>query len=127
MWKLFYLNGDLDEEIYLIQPEGFSVPGHENKVCKLVKSLYGLKQALKQWHEKVDQVLLSGNFSSVEVERCVYNKIVNDDCVIICLYVDDMLICGTSMCIILEIKSLLASNFDMKDMGEAKLFLVLKS
>ena len=43
MWKLFYLNGDLDEGIYLIQPEGFSVPGQENKVCKLVKSLYGLK------------------------------------------------------------------------------------
>jgi len=56
MWKLFYLNGDLDEEFFfLVQPEGFSVPGQENKVCKSVKSLYGLKQAPKQLHEKFDQ------------------------------------------------------------------------
>ena len=46
----------------MVQPDGCVIPGQENKVCKLVKSLYGLKQAPKQWHEKLDQVLLSGGF-----------------------------------------------------------------
>ena len=124
--KTAFLNGDLEEEIYMVQPDGCVIPGQENKVCKLVKSLYGLKQAPKQWHEKLDQVLLSGGFSTVEVERCVYTKLMNDNCVIICLYVDDMLIFGTNMDVVLETKSFLASNFDMKDLGEAKVILGVK-
>ncbi len=89
--KTTFLNGDLEEEIYMVQPEGCIVPGQENKICKLIKSLYGLKQAPKQWHEKLDQVLWKDNFSSVEVDKCVYTKMVDNDYVIICLYVDDML------------------------------------
>ena len=50
--KTAFLNGDLDEEIYREQPEGFVAPGQEKKACKLLKSLYGLKQAPKQWHQK---------------------------------------------------------------------------
>ena len=57
--KTAFLNGDLEEEIYMEQLEGFSTPGQENKVCKLVKSLYGLKQTPKQWHEKFDNVMIS--------------------------------------------------------------------
>nr|GEY76848.1 zinc finger, CCHC-type [Tanacetum cinerariifolium] len=57
--KTAFLNGDLDEEIYMKQPEGYVMHGHENKVCKLKKSLYGLKQAPKQWHQKFDDVVLS--------------------------------------------------------------------
>ena len=52
-----FLNGELEEEIYMEQPEGFIVPGKEKKVCILVKSLYGLKQAPKQWHAKFDQIV----------------------------------------------------------------------
>ena len=124
--KTAFLNGELEEEIYMVQPEGCIIPRQENKVCKLVKSLYGLKQAPKQWHEKLDQVLISGGFSTFEVERCVYIKVVNNDCVIICLYVDDMLIFGTSLNVVLETRSFLASNFDMKDLGEAKVILGVK-
>jgi len=62
--KTAFLNGDLKEEVYMEQPEGFILPGNEEKVCKLVKFLYGLKQAPKQWHEKFDKVILLNGFSS---------------------------------------------------------------
>ena len=57
--KTAFLNGELEEEIYMEQPEGFIVPGKEKKVCRLVKSLYGLKQAPKIWHAKFDQIMLA--------------------------------------------------------------------
>ena len=60
--KTTFLNGDLDEEIYMDQPEGFVVQRQESKLCKLRKSLYGLKQAPKQWHEKFDNTLISNGF-----------------------------------------------------------------
>ena len=72
--KTAFLNGDLDEEIYMKQPEGFVMPGHESKVCKLKKSLYGLKQAPKQWHQKFDDVVLSNGFSLNQADKCVYSK-----------------------------------------------------
>ncbi|KAL0392503.1 UNVERIFIED_CONTAM: Retrovirus-related Pol polyprotein from transposon TNT 1-94 [Sesamum radiatum] len=62
--KTAFLYGELDEEIYMDQPEGFVAHGNERKVCKLVKSLYGLKQAPKQWHEKFDQTILAFGFSN---------------------------------------------------------------
>ena len=72
--KTVFLNGDLEEEIYLEQPEGFIVPGQEQKVCRLVKSLYGLKQAPKQWHAKFDKVMLSNGLKINECNKCVYVK-----------------------------------------------------
>ena len=60
--KTAFLNGDLDDKVYMEQPEGFVMPGNEYKVCKLIKSLYGLKQAPKQWHHKFDDVVLSHGF-----------------------------------------------------------------
>ncbi len=60
--KNIFLNGELEEEIYIEQPEGFVVPGKDNKVCKLIKSLYGLKQAPKQCHKKFDQTMLANYF-----------------------------------------------------------------
>jgi hypothetical protein len=124
--KTAFLNGDLEEEIYMSQPEGCVVSGQENKVCKLLKSLYGLKQAPTQWHEKFNQVLISDGFLSIEVDKCVYTKSVNNECVIICLYIDDMLIFGTCIDIVIRTKTFLASKFDMKDMGEASVILGVK-
>ncbi|GJU21255.1 zinc finger, CCHC-type containing protein [Tanacetum coccineum] len=125
--KTAFLNGDLDEEIYMKQPEGFVVPGHESKVCKLKKSLYGLKQAPKQWHQKFDDVVLSNGFSLNQADKCVYSKFdASGKGVIICLYVDDMLIFGTDQDQVNKTKEFLSSNFDMKDLGEAEVILGIR-
>nr|GEX21698.1 retrotransposon protein, putative, Ty1-copia subclass [Tanacetum cinerariifolium] len=99
--KTAFLNGDLDEEIYMKQPEGFVMSGHENKVCKLKKSLYGLKQAPKQWHQKFDEVVVSNGFSLNQADKCVYSRFDESD------QVD-------------KTKEFLSSKFDMKDLGEAE-------
>ena len=124
--KTTFLNGDLEEEIYMDQPKGFTMPGNEHKVCKLLKSLYGLKQAPRQWHEKFDQCLLSNGFKTNESDKCIYYKTFDDAHVIICLYVDDLLIFGPNMDIINVAKMLLKNNFDMKDLGEANVILGMK-
>lgn len=121
--KTAFLNGELEEEIYMEQPEGFIVKGQEKKVCKLVKSLYGLKQAPKQWHEKFDYTMLSSGFTINECDKCVYIKQTKHACIIVCLYVDDMLIIGTNKDIINSTKKMLSSKFEMKDMGLANLIL----
>nr|GEX88883.1 zinc finger, CCHC-type [Tanacetum cinerariifolium] len=120
-----FLNGDLDEEIYMKQPEGFVMPGRESKLCKLKKSLYGLKQAPKQWHQKFDDVVLSNGFSLNQYNKCVYSKFeASGKGVIICLYVDDMLIFGTDQDLVNNTKQFLSSKFDIKDLGEADMILV---
>ena len=124
--KTVFLNGDLEEEIYMKQSEGCIAPGQENKVCKLKMSLYGLKQASKQWHEKFDQTVYSNGFILVSVDKCVYTKFIDNEYVIISLYVDDMLVFGTSMDVVYSTKRFLASKFDMKDMGEASVILGIK-
>ena len=93
------------------------IKGQENKVCKLVRSLYGLKQALKQWHEKLDNTLLSNRSRINECEKCVYVKHYKNVCVIICLNVDDMLIMGTDLDVINQTKNMLHSSLSMKDLG----------
>ena len=114
--KTTFINGDL-EEVYMEQLEGFVLPENEKKVCKLVKSLYGLKQALKQWHEKFDSIILSHGFHHNSADKCIYSNS-KDYGVIICLYVDDMLIVSTNMQGINETKKYLTSQFKMKDLGE---------
>nr|GEV45677.1 zinc finger, CCHC-type [Tanacetum cinerariifolium] len=125
--KTTFLNGDLDEEVYMKQPEGFVMSGNEHKVCKLVKSLYGLKQAPRQWNQKFDEVVLSSGFHLNQSDKCVYSKF--DDSgkgVIICLHVDDMLIFGTDQYQVDKTKKFLSSKFSMKDMREAGIIVGIK-
>ena len=124
--KTAFLNGDLEEEIYMNQPEGFIAPGQEGKVCRLVKSLYGLKQAPKQWHQKFDHTMLESGFKINECEKCVYVKDTSAGYMILCLYVDDMLIVGSNDKMIKSTKDMLKSKFDMKDMGLADVILGIK-
>ncbi|GJR92322.1 zinc finger, CCHC-type containing protein, partial [Tanacetum coccineum] len=122
--KTTFLNGDLDEKVYMKQPKGFVMSGNEHKVCKLVKSLYGLKQAPKQWHQKFDNVVLSSSFHLNQSDKCVYSKFDNSGKgVIICLYVYDMLIFSTDQNQVDKTKKFLSSRFSMKDMGETDVIL----
>jgi hypothetical protein len=124
--KTTFLNGDLDEEIYMEQPAGFVANGQEGMVCKLLKYLYGLKQAPKQCHEKFDRTLTSAGFVVNEANKCVYYRYGGGKGVILCLYVDDILILGTSLDVIKETKDFLSNNFEMKDLGEADVILNIK-
>jgi len=103
--KTAFLNGELEEEIYMDQPDGFVTSGEKGKVCKLLKSLYGLKQAPKQLHEKFDRTLTSAGFAVNEADKCVYYRFGWGEGVILCLYVDDILILGTSLDVIKEVKN----------------------
>ncbi|KAL2243797.1 UNVERIFIED_CONTAM: Retrovirus-related Pol polyprotein from transposon TNT 1-94 [Sesamum indicum] len=124
--KTVFLYGELEEEIYMDQPEGFVAHGNEHKVCKLVKSLYGLKQAPKQWHEKFDKTILAFGFTVNENDKCIYCKVKGDKMIILCLYVDDILLIGSCLDIITETKLFLKNKFEMKDMGEANVILGIK-
>ena len=124
--KTTFLNGDLDEEIHMEQLEGFIVPGQENKVCRVVKSLYGLKQAPKQWHEKFDSVMMTNGFKINECDKCVYVKNTELRSVIICLYVDVMLIIGSNNEVIKTTNKMFNNKFNMKDLGVADVILGLK-
>nr|GEY15097.1 zinc finger, CCHC-type [Tanacetum cinerariifolium] len=120
-----FLNGESKEVVYMNQPEGFIIFDNENKVCKLIKSLYGLKQAPKQWHQKFDDVVLSNGYLLNQANKYVYSKFnESGKGVIICLYIDDMLIFGTNQVRVDLTKEFLSSKFSMKDTGEADVILV---
>lgn len=122
-----FLNGDLDKEIYMEQPEGFLDSKHPGYVCKLQKSIYGLKQASRQWHEKIDKLLIEQmGFTTSPQDPCLYVRRDSGSIVIITLYVDDLLIASNSRRRIYSIKVQLSSRFKMKDCGRAKICLGLE-
>jgi hypothetical protein len=108
------------------KPDGFVIEGQRELVCKLLKSLYGLKQAPKKWHEKLKRTLISGDFIVNEANKFVYYRFGGGEGVILCLYVDAILIFGTSLDVIKEVKDFLLNNFDRKDLGEADVILNIK-
>nr|GFA76800.1 ATP phosphoribosyltransferase 1, chloroplastic [Tanacetum cinerariifolium] len=124
--KTAFLNGDLEKQIYMNQPEGFIAPGLEGKVYRLVKSLYGLKQAPKQWHQKFDHAMLESGFKINESDKYVYVKDTSSGYVILCLYVDDMLIVGSNDKMIKSTKVMLKSKFDIKNIGLADVIFGIK-
>ena len=118
-----FLNGDLDEEIYMAQPEGFVQRGQENLVCKLTKALYGLKQAGRQWYQKMHQALVELNFTSLDTDHCVYRLGHRSAIMFIALYVDDLVILCNELNRLNQFKRDLSRVFDMKDLGEAQFIL----
>ena len=89
--KTTFLHGELHQEIYMEQPEGFKVKGKED-VCRLRNSLSGLKQALQQWYKKFDSFMMDRGYKRTSLDHCVYIKWFDGDFIILLLYVDDMLI-----------------------------------
>ena len=118
--KTAFLHGDLHEDIYMQQPEGFAANGKEKLVCKLKKSLYGLKQVLREWYHKFDAFMKSQGYRRSEVDHYLYTKkAANGSLLILILYVDDMLIDGKNAHEVDALQAKLHENFDMKDLGEA--------
>ena len=102
------------------QPEGFIIPRKEDLVCKLQKSLYGLKQSPRQWYKRFDTFMLSQGFKRSDYDSCVYLKVARDSNIYLLLYVDDMLIAAKSKTEIDKLKKQLSNEFEMKDLGAAK-------
>jgi hypothetical protein len=125
--KTTFLHGDLEEEIYMQQPQGYEVKGKENLLCKLNKSLYGLKQAPRQWYLKFDTFMTEQGYSRCHSDHCVYFKrLENGSYIIFLLYVDDMLVAGSSMQDINVLKKKLDNSFAMKDLGATKKILGMR-
>ncbi|KAK2392639.1 putative mitochondrial protein [Trifolium repens] len=130
-WPLFhldvksaFLNGPLEEDVYVKQPPGFELKGKEDKVLKLHKALYGLKQAPRAWNKRIDNFLVMQGFKKCSVEYGVYVKKSDDKhMLIICLYVDDLLVTGSSLVEIKNFKSQMQSEFEMTDLGKLTYFL----
>jgi hypothetical protein len=117
------LNGDFVEDVYMVQPEGFVEAGKENLVCKLKKSIYGLKQASRQWYLKFDQVVTSFGFNENASDQCIYLKTSGSNFIILVLYVDDILLASSCINLLNETRLMLSSHFDMKDLGDASVVL----
>ena len=127
-WKLFhmdvitaFLNGDLEGEVYISQPQGFVLPGQEHLVCRLRKALYGLKQAPRAWYAKIDTYLKNQGFTKAAADSNLYVITHEDKILILVLYVDDLLFTGNCSQWIDWFKSQLKSMFEMSELGEGNI------
>lgn len=126
--KTAFLNGNLEENVYMQQPEGFIKKGQERKVYKLNKAIYGLKQAAKAWNEKINNVLINKlGFKRLSSEPCVYIYNHKNELMIIALYVDDIMLFSSKTCQMKSvIKEKLMEEFDITDLGTADCVLGMK-
>ena len=109
--KTVFLNGNLLEDVYMTQPEGFVQPKNSGKVCKLQISIYGLKQASRSWNLRFDESVKGFGFVKNEDEPCVYKKISGSVIVFLVLYVDDILLIGNDIPTLQNVKSWLEKCF----------------
>jgi hypothetical protein len=108
--KTTFLNGIIEEEVYIEKPQGFEVHGRESHVCRLKKSLYRLKQAPRAWYSRIDGYLQSMGFTKSEVDPNLYFILVGADPLILVLYIDDLFLTGAEE-LIAGCKADLASEF----------------
>jgi hypothetical protein len=113
-----FLNGTLDEDIYMEQPEVYVVPGKENLVCHLKKSLYGLKQSPRCWNKSFKEFMISQGFEQSAADPCVFIRKVNDQLAIVAVHVDDIILLTETEQEMIDLKASLAARFQMKDMGK---------
>ncbi|GKD42558.1 retrotransposon protein, putative, ty1-copia subclass [Tanacetum coccineum] len=123
IWKMdvktAFLNGYLNEEVYMEQPEGFVYQKYPDRVCKLKRFIYGLKQASRQWNKRFDDEIKKFGFSQNLDEPCVYLKASGSYVTFLILYVDDILIMINNIPMLQDVKSYLGRCYAMKDLGEA--------
>ncbi|RVW63782.1 Retrovirus-related Pol polyprotein from transposon TNT 1-94 [Vitis vinifera] len=115
--KSAFLNGVLEEEVYVIQPSGFEIKGEEHKVLKLHKALYGLRQAPRAWNSKLDKSLRTLGFERCSLEHAVYMRNQGKGNLIVGVYVDDLIITGECIQDIDKFKSQMKKSFSMSDLG----------
>eukprot|EP00253_Pinus_taeda_P005529 PITA_05529 len=131
-WKIYqmdvkteFLNGFIQEEVYIEQPQGFEVHGKESHVCRLKKALYGLKQAPRAWYSRIDTYLQGMGFTKSEADSNLYFIVIGEQPLILVLYVDDLVITGAER-LIKHCKRDLVTEFEMKDIGLMHYFLGLE-
>ncbi|GKE38870.1 retrotransposon protein, putative, ty1-copia subclass [Tanacetum coccineum] len=125
--KIAFLNDRLNEDVYMVQPEGFVNPNHPRRVCKLQRSIYGLKQASRSWNKRFDKEIKKYGFTQNPDESCVYKRASGSIIVFLILYVDDILLMGNNIPMLQDLKSWLGKCFAMKDLGEAAYILESRS
>jgi hypothetical protein len=121
--KTTFLHGYMEEEIYMKKLEGFAMKGNKEVVCKLKRSLYGLKKSPRMWYQKFDTYIIGLGFVRREDDHCVYSKHVGSHFIYVVLYVNDLLLVANNMDVIKEVKSQLSSKFDMNGLGVANFIL----
>ena len=123
--KTAYLNAPIDCELYIEQPKGYEVRGEngEKLVCKLNKSLYGLKQSGRNWNNMLDMYLKNEGFEQSQADPCVYQRSGDDSKVVIIVWVDDIIIAASDEATLQSVKHSLSSRFKMKDLGKLSWFL----
>jgi hypothetical protein len=131
-WKLYqmdvkttFLNGVIEEEVYIEQLQGFEVEDRKTHVCILKKALYILKQAPRDWYGRIDSFMTSLGFTKSKFDSNIYFKVMNDEHVILLLYVDDLFLIGEEN-FITDCKKKLVAEFEMKDLGLMHYFLGLE-
>ena len=126
--KSAFLNGVLNEEIYMEQPQGFIAAGQENKVCRLKKAIYGLKQASRAWNQQFHGVLIELGFERTYSDAGVYvnHQHKGDGLLIVVLYVDDITIMGSSLENVKQLKQKLSLRYEMSDFGEIQSYLGMR-
>ena len=121
-----FLNGTLEEEVFMKQPEGFEIEGKKHLVCRLKKSIYGLKQSPRCWNVALDTQLKRMGFTQSENDPCIYYRNTGGEMFYIGVYVDDIILAGKTDNKLTEVKTGLSRKFDIKDLGELSYFLGMK-
>nr|GEZ17898.1 copia protein [Tanacetum cinerariifolium] len=121
-----FLNGNLWEEVYVSQPDGFVDPDNPNHVYKLKKALYGLKQAPRAWYDMLSSFLLSQDFSKGSVDPTLFIRRNGNDLLLVQIYVDDIIFTASTLELCDLFANLMCLKFKMSMMGKISFFLGLQ-
>ncbi|GJV58183.1 retrovirus-related pol polyprotein from transposon TNT 1-94 [Tanacetum coccineum] len=124
--KTAFLNGELKEEVYVSQPEGFVDQDNPSHVCKLKKALYSVKQAPRAWYDMLSRFLISQHFSKGAVDPTLFTQQTRNDLLLVQIYVDDIIFSSTNTAMCNEFSNQMTAKFKMSMMGQMSFFLGLQ-